>query len=98
MRPRRAPHEGKVMAEKSPEILAGRYVLFQEHQAGGMATLYKARDYQSDQLVAVKRFDRDKHLPEIEAESYRRDVEALRNLVHPNILRMFDFGEDEFGK
>jgi hypothetical protein len=45
--------------------------------------------------VAVKRFDRDKHLPEIEAESYLLDVEAQRNLVHPNILRMLDSGKDD---
>src|SRR6516165_74065 len=36
------------MMKHTPEILAARYILIQEHQAGGMATVYKARDYQSD--------------------------------------------------
>ncbi len=52
------------------QIIRGRYVLLVEHQRGGMASIYKARDLESDELVAIKRFDRDKHLPEIEAEAY----------------------------
>lgn len=80
------------------EILRDRYLLLQLHQAGGMASIYKARDIDRDEIVAVKRFDRDAHLPEIEAEAFRRDVAALRNLSHPNILRILDQGEDERGK
>lgn len=80
---------------QQPEILASRYALLQQHQAGGMASIYKARDLIRDVLVAVKRFDRDQHLPTLEAEAYRREVEALRNLNHPNILRILDQGEDD---
>lgn len=80
------------------EILRGRYALLSEHQKGGMASIHKARDLESDELVAIKRFDRDRHLPEIEAEAYRREVEALRNLHHPKILRIKDQGEDDGGK
>ena len=81
-----------------PTILADRYLLVEERQSGGMATVYKARDIKTDGLVAVKRFDRDKHLPEIEAEAYRRDVEALKNISHPNVVQLLDSGEDENGK
>ena len=77
-----------------PEILDGRYVLREEHQSGGMATIYKARRIDNDELVAIKRFDKGKHLPEFEAEAYRREVEALQNLQHPNILRIIEHGED----
>jgi hypothetical protein len=63
-----------------------------------MASIYKARDLENDELVAIKRFDRDKLLPEIEAEAYRREVEALRNLIHPNILRIRESGEDSSGR
>src|SRR5262245_15737662 len=83
------------MASGGREILLGRYLLLQQHQAGGMASIYKARDIERDELVAVKRFDRDRHLPELEAEAYRREVEALRNLSHLHILRILDQGEDE---
>ena len=76
------------------EILDGRYVLREEHQSGGMASIYKARRLDNDELVAIKRFDKDKHLPELEAEAYRRELEALQNLRHPNIVRIIEHGED----
>jgi serine/threonine protein kinase len=77
-----------------PEILDDRYLLREEHQSGGMATIYRAIRLDNDGLVAIKRFDREKHLPKIEAEAYRREVEALQNLQHPNILRIIEHGED----
>src|SRR5262245_16265717 len=91
----RAGHLGVAMNATKREILLGRYAIQQEHQAGGMASIYKARDLETDEIVAIKRFDRDLHLPELEAEAYRREVEALRNLSHPNILRILDQAEDD---
>jgi serine/threonine protein kinase len=86
------------MTSQKREILLGRYAILQEHQAGGMASIYKARDLETDALVAIKRFDRDMHLPELEAEAYRREVEALRNLSHQNILHIIDHAEDDRGQ
>lgn len=86
------------MPADAPQILADRYVLQGVLQSGGMATVYRARDLVSDELVAVKCFDRDRHLPEIEREAFWREVEALRNLAHPNIVRMRDSGEDAKGR
>ena len=85
------------MQHHSPEILLGRYVLRDLHQTGGMASIYRAMDLSSERPVAVKRFDRDQHLPAIEAEAYRREVEALRNLRHPHIVEIIDEGEDDVG-
>jgi len=85
------------MTSRTPEILADRYSLKALHQEGGMSSVYQARDLVSDELVAVKRFDKTKHLPEIEAEAYRREVEALHNLRHPNILKILDHGKDDNG-
>lgn len=78
-----------------PEILANRYVLHSLHEPGGMASVYKARDHISGDFVAVKRFDQTKHLPAIEAEAYRREVEALQNLRHTNIRKILDHGKDD---
>ncbi len=79
------------------EIILERYWLLDTPLVGGMASIYKARDLEKDELVAIKRFDRDKHLPEIEAEAFRRELEALRNLIHPNILKIRDSGEVAHG-
>lgn len=86
------------MSTINRELLANRYSLLDNPRTGGTATVYRARDLETDQLVAIKRFDRDRLLPEIEAEAYRREVEALRNLIHPNILLIHDTGDDSQGR
>lgn len=86
------------MATNSLKIIAGRYLLQHAIQSGGMTTVYQARDLKLDTLVAIKRFDRDRHLPEIEREAFLREVDALENLSHPHIVRMLDSGEDETGR
>jgi hypothetical protein len=35
------------------EILDNRYVLREEHQSGGMASIYKARRLDNDEFVAI---------------------------------------------
>lgn len=83
------------MSVKRREIIHERYLLLEEPLAGGMTSVYKALDLDTQEQVAIKRFDRDRLLPEIEAEAYRREAEALRNLIHPHILSIRDTGEDE---
>lgn len=82
----------------SPKLLAGRYALQDLLQSGGMASVYKARDLVTDELVAVKLFEGDKHLPEIQREAFWREVESLSNLTHPHIVKMRDSGEVEPGR
>ena len=86
------------MSSAKREIILDRYWLLDAPVVGGMASIYKARDLGKDELVAIKRFDRDKLLPELEAEAFRREVEALRNLIHPNILKIHDASEDANGR
>lgn len=85
------------MSKIDLDIVAQRYVIQESLQTGGMTTVYRARDLATDELVAIKRFDRDRHLPEIEREAFVREVDALQNLKHPNIVRMLDSGEDDNG-
>ena len=86
------------MSQSRINIIEGRYNVKQTLQSGGMATVYECRDLQTDELVAVKRLDRDFHLPEIEKETFLREVDALRSLSHKHILELLDSGEDAEGK
>lgn len=45
-----------------------------------MGEVYKARDLESDRLVAIKVFSNGKIEEESSAESYRREVQALQEL------------------
>lgn len=82
---------------KNRRLIKGRYRLFPDPQRSGMGEVYKARDLDSDNdvLVAVKIFSNGKIEEEISAESFRREVSALKELKHPRIVELIDSGIDE---
>lgn len=71
--------------------LADRYVVEREVGAGGMATVYLARDLRHKRLVAVKVVR-----PELGGsegvERFLREIELAARLQHPHILPVFDSG------
>jgi eukaryotic-like serine/threonine-protein kinase len=71
--------------------LAGRYELEREIGAGGMATVYLARDLRHKRSVAIKVVR-----PELGGregiERFLREIELAARLQHPHILPVFDSG------
>ncbi|MBI4953329.1 MAG: serine/threonine protein kinase [Myxococcales bacterium] len=75
-------------------VLAGRYVLGQELGSGGMGTVWRARDLELDEEVAVKLLHEDL-LRDLDALArFRREAKIARRIWHPNVARVFDLGED----
>ena len=74
------------------EALADRYRIEREIGAGGMATVYLARDIKHDRQVALKVLK-----PELGAvlgvERFLSEIKVTANLQHPNLLPLFDSGE-----
>src|SRR5438876_8763650 len=72
--------------------LSGRYEVEREIGAGGMATVYLARDLKHDRRVALKVLN-----PELGAvlggERFISEIRVTANLQHPNLLPLFDSGE-----
>ena len=72
--------------------LSGRYEVEREIGAGGMATVYLARDLKHDRHVALKLLK-----PELGAvlgvERFLSEIKVTANLQHPNLLPLFDSGE-----
>jgi serine/threonine-protein kinase len=77
-----------------PTEVAGRYVIERRLGAGGMSTVFLARDTVLERPVAVKLLA--EHLADDEAFVYRFRREALSaaRLQHPNIVQVFDSGQD----
>ena len=77
-----------------PTEVAGRYVLGRRLGAGGMSTVFIANDTVLERPVAVKLLA--EHLADDEAFVYRFRREALSaaRLQHPNIVQVFDSGQD----
>jgi tetratricopeptide (TPR) repeat protein/TolB-like protein len=71
--------------------LAGRYTIERELGAGGMATVYLARDLKHDREVAIKVLREDLSAS-IGKERFLREVKVAAALQHPHILPLFDSG------
>ena len=78
-----------------PPTHIGRHQIQHRLSSGGMASLYLAREPQSDRLVVVKLLREDyTDLPEAR-ERFVREVRALARLRHSNLVAVYDFGEHE---
>jgi serine/threonine-protein kinase len=77
-----------------PTEVAGRYVIERRLGAGGMSTVFQAQDTVLERPVAVKLLA--EHLADDEDFVYRFRREALSaaRLQHPNIVQVFDSGQD----
>jgi serine/threonine-protein kinase len=77
------------------EMIAGRYQLEGRLGFGGMSTVHLALDTRLERRVAVKLLA--EHLAEDPAfvSRFQREAQAAARLVHPNIVQIFDSGQDE---
>ena len=82
------------MSEQGPTIFNGRYELLRHIARGGMADVYLARDDLLDREVALKvlfpEFANDPNF----VERFRREAQAAANLNHPNIVGIYDWGQE----
>lgn len=74
----------------------GKYELFDDLGAGGMARVYRARDTFSEREVAVKvanpEIGKDDKRARIARKLFFNEAKAARMLQHPNIVEVFDAG------
>ena len=75
-------------------VLGGRYELLERLGGGGMALVYKAHCRLLDRLVAIK-FLREEYLHDGEfVRRFRREARAAAALSHPNIVSIYDVGQE----
>jgi serine/threonine-protein kinase len=75
--------------------IAGRYRLEGRLGFGGMSTVHLALDLRLERQVAVKLLA--EHLADDPTfvSRFQREAQAAARLVHPNIVQVFDSGQDE---
>ncbi|MEO5818811.1 MAG: protein kinase [Gemmatimonadaceae bacterium] len=71
--------------------MADRYAVEREIGAGGMATVYLARDLRHDRKVALKVLHEDLGAV-LGVERFLSEIRVTANLQHPNVLPLFDSG------
>jgi serine/threonine-protein kinase len=76
----------------------GRYDIDGLLGEGGMAKVYRSRDPVIERVVALKAVDK-RQIPESDANvllsRFKREAQAAGRLVHPNIVAIYEYGEDE---
>jgi len=78
-----------------PRVYSGRYEATHLVARGGMAQVYRAMDVQLDRPVALKVLFPELSVDRTFVERFRREAQAAANLSHPNIVPVFDWGEDD---
>lgn len=75
-------------------VLGRRYEIVGEIGAGGMAIVYKAKDYKLRRMVALKVLKREYSEDEAVLNKFKKEALAAGSLTHPNIVAVYDFGQE----
>ncbi len=76
-----------------PTVFNDRYELHRKLARGGMADVYLARDLLLDRPVAVKVLFAEHARDDAFVQRFRREAQAAANLNHPNIVAVYDWGQ-----
>ncbi len=79
---------------KKGMFIGERYEIIDKVGSGGMSDVYKAKDHKLGRFVAVKvlkqEFSEDKNF----VSKFKIEAQSAAGLAHPNIVNIFDVGED----
>ncbi|MFL1695349.1 Stk1 family PASTA domain-containing Ser/Thr kinase [Weissella kandleri] len=75
------------------ELIAERYKIIEPLGEGGMANVYRAHDMILDRDVSVKLLRLDLRDDSTIRQRFENEIAASTELVHPNIIQVYDFGE-----
>jgi serine/threonine protein kinase/tetratricopeptide (TPR) repeat protein len=91
--PASSPSPSQTFTEQSHPMFGARYQILSLLGAGGMGTVYMAKDLELDEVVALKVLRREVVSTPGALEMFRREVKLARLVTHPNVARTFDIGE-----
>lgn len=75
------------------EVFAGRYVIQAAIGAGGMGTVYRARDLELEEEVAIKTLRPELVTDATLVERFKTEIRLARRISHRNVVRTHDLGE-----
>jgi beta-lactam-binding protein with PASTA domain/tRNA A-37 threonylcarbamoyl transferase component Bud32 len=76
------------------QVFSNRYEIEREIARGGMAEVYLARDQALNRPVALKALFPEFAREPSFVERFRREAQAAANLNHPNIVAIYDWGQE----
>lgn len=73
-------------------LVAGRYEILEELGRGGMGQVFRVRDRELGEEVALKTLRRRPEMTEEARARFLREIKLSRRITHPNVVRVYDFG------
>ena len=88
--------EHRLFATKlEPSARLGRYHIIDRLGAGGMGVVYRAHDPELSRDVALKLLLRSNSQSDTARARLRQEAQALAEVSHPNVVQVYDVGEDD---
>lgn len=75
-------------------MIGDRYEILERIGTGGMSDVYKAKDYKLNRFVAVKVLKQEFSENANFVSKFRVEAQAAAGLMHPNIVNVYDVGEE----
>ncbi|MCR4908719.1 MAG: Stk1 family PASTA domain-containing Ser/Thr kinase [Lachnospiraceae bacterium] len=79
---------------QSKTMLSDRYEIVSKIGSGGMSDVYKAADLKLNRFVAVKVLKAEYAENRSFVSKFRAEAQSAAGLMHPNIVNVYDVGED----
>src|SRR5215467_4319199 len=73
----------------------GKYQVLERIGRGGMGTIFRARDPVLDRPVALKVISEEVEITDELRARFFREAQACARLSHPNIVTVYDMGEED---
>lgn len=75
-------------------FISDRYEILDKIGTGGMADVYKAKCHRLNRLVAIKILKQEYSEDKKFVDKFRAEAQSAAGLSHPNIVNVYDVGED----
>src|SRR5688572_2764088 len=84
---------GSGVLSPGSELIGGRFQILSLIGAGGMGSVYRARDSELGEVVALKMLKWGPVTSPDALERFRQEVRLARRVTHRNVARTYDIGE-----
>ena len=80
---------------KTGMYISDRYEIIDKVGSGGMADVYKALCHRLNRYVAIKILKPEYSTDASFVQKFRAEAQSVAGLSHPNIVSVYDVGEDD---